>query len=690
MSAPFPSSLSASRIKDKVAWVFDAEGKRNIWVAEPPDYGGKPITTFTKDDGQDLTELQWTPDAEKIVYVRGGAANGAGEYPNPISDPAGEEQGVWVISSSGGEPKRLGEGAAPAISPLNHRVAFTAKGKIWAAPLDGSSEAKQLLKTRGQCGSLRWSPDGSMLAFVSNRGDHSFVGVFDVNQKTVRYLDPGVDRDAEPAWSPDGKRIAFIRVARIKNTVIFTPEREALEPWSIRVADATTGEGHEIWKADKGRGSVFHEIVADNQIFWADSDRIIFPWEHDGWTHLYSVGTKGGRTSQLTEGNFEVEHVSISRNKDFLFYSANSPEPLAIGAAEIKEDVDRRHLWKVSAITGDNTRITSGEGIEWSPAPLADTIGGVAFLRSDARTPARPAIITGESKPRDLAPNAIPPSFPSDALVVPGQVTFATSDGIQLHGQLFLPQNIAKGDRRPAMIYFHGGSRRQMLLGFHYSSYYHNCYSMNQYLASKGYVVLAVNYRSGTGYGLEFREALNYGADGASEFNDVMGAGLCLRGRADVDPDRIGLWGGSYGGYLTALGLARASDLFAAGVDLHGVHDWNVAIKNFVASYDPKERPDFARRAFESSPLASVDTWRSPVLLIHGDDDRNVPFSQSVDLAEALRKQGVHFETLVFPDEIHGFLTHARWLQAFNAADRFLQKQLWEKKEKGGGKPPAK
>src|SRR5260370_21452129 len=139
---------------------------------------------------------------------------------------------------------------------------------------------------------------------------------------------------------------------------------------------------------------------------------------------------------------------------------------------------------------------------------------------------------------------------------------------------------------------------------------------------------------------------------GAREFSAVQGAGVYFRTRADVDPRRIGLWGGSYGGYLTALGLARASDMFAAGVDIHGVHDWNTEIPNFLSSYKPSERPDAARLAWESSPLSSVSAWRSPVLLIQGDDDRNVPFSETVDLAEALRKQGVSFEQLVFPDQI--------------------------------------
>ena len=157
-----------------------------------------------------------------------------------------------------------------------------------------------------------------------------------------------------------------------------------------------------------------------------------------------------------------------------------------------------------------------------------------------------------------------------------------------------------------------------------------NAYAMNQYLASQGFIVLSVNYRSGIGYGLEFREARNYGARGASEFNDVVGAGLYLRNRPDVNPARIGLWGGSYGGYLTALGLARASDLFAAGVDFHGMYDWNVVIRNLVPSYDTQKYQEAARVAFESSPMAAVKQWRSPVLLIHGDDDRNVPFSETV------------------------------------------------------------
>jgi dipeptidyl aminopeptidase/acylaminoacyl peptidase len=257
--------------------------------------------------------------------------------------------------------------------------------------------------------------------------------------------------------------------------------------------------------------------------------------------------------------------------------------------------------------------------------------------------------------------------------VIPQLVVYSASDGMPIHGQLFLPPGGRPGQRHPGLVFMHGGSRRQMLPGWHYMDYYNNAYGMNQYLASQGYVVLSINYRSGIGYGLNFREAINYGSSGASEFNDVEGAGLYLRSRADVDAAHVGLWGGSYGGYLTALGLARASNLFAAGVDFHGVHDWSR--RDPAPSSDPA-RQEADRVAFESSPMAAVKTWRSPVLLIHGDDDRNVSFNETVTLAGALRQQGVYFEQLIIPDEIHGFLRHASWLRAYHAAVDFLQRKL--------------
>ena len=418
-----------------------------------------------------------------------------------------------------------------------------------------------------------------------------------------------------------------------------------------------------MWIADSGPGSVFREVVAENQIRWAAGDRIVFPWEKDGWTHLYAVPVDGGRATLLTPGGFEVEHVAMSPDGATIVFSSN------------QDDIERRHLWKVPVTGGPPTALTRGTDLEWTPVMTGDG-RGVAFIRAGTRAPPRPVILLGTAAPRDLAPGAIPVDFPEAGLVDPQPVLFPAADGMTIHGQLFLPRGIKPGDRRPAVIFFHGGSRRQMLLGWHYFYYYRNAYALNQYLASRGYVVLSVNYRSGIAYGMEFREALRYGAQGASELNDVLGAGRYLRNRADVDPKRIGLWGGSYGGFLTAMGLARASDLFAAGVDLHGVHDWNIEIQNWVPTYDPAKQAEAAKLAYASSPIAYVKDWRAPVLLIHGDDDRNVQFSQTVQLGAALRAQRVDVEQLIFPDDIHDFLTHAHWVAAYEAAAAFFQRRL--------------
>ncbi|MEZ5288402.1 MAG: prolyl oligopeptidase family serine peptidase [Vicinamibacterales bacterium] len=497
------------------------------------------------------------------------------------------------------------------------------------------------MNARGNAGGLAWSPDGSALAFVSNRGTHSFIGVFTLASKALRYVDPSLDRDVNPVWSPDGTRVAWIRQGAAPRPRMFSPHRTADEPWSLRVAEVAGGQGRQVWKADEGYGSAFQGVVAESQLYWGAGDRLVFPWEKDGWLHLYSVPASGGTATLLTPGEFEVEYVTIAPDRSRIVYNSN------------QDDIDKRRVWSVASDGSARPSALTSSGISWQPAVTAT--GATAVLYSDARTPPSVRVIPQGGEP--VAVNGtVPADFPAQALVEPEPVLLTATDGMVIHAQLFKPRDLAPGDKRPGLIFFHGGSRRQMLLGWHYNYYYRNAYAMNQWLASQGYVVLAVNYRSGIGYGLEFREALNYGATGGAEFNDVMGAGLYMKGRPDVDPQRIGLWGGSYGGYLTAMGLSRASDLFAAGVDFHGVHDWNQGIRTFVPDYSVHDDPEFSRGAFDASPLARVDTWTSPVLLIHGDDDRNVSFVESINLIVELRKRGVEVEQLVFPDEVHDFL----------------------------------
>jgi dipeptidyl aminopeptidase/acylaminoacyl peptidase len=256
--------------------------------------------------------------------------------------------------------------------------------------------------------------------------------------------------------------------------------------------------------------------------------------------------------------------------------------------------------------------------------------------------------------------------------VTPQSVTFPGKDGQIAHGQLFLPRD-GGATRHPAVLFFHGGPRRQMFLGFHPMDAYSFMYALNEYFAAEGYVVLSVNYRGGIGYGLDYREAKDFGPDGGSELNDLLGAISYLQGRSDVDRERLGIWGGSYGGLMTALGLARASDALAAGVDYAGLYNWATFFPSVGISL-----PDAAaaQRAVQSSPIATIDQWRSPVLVVQADDDRDVPSQQSSELIEALRSHRIPHDELILPNEIHDLTRYASWIQFFQATDRYFDEHL--------------
>lgn len=666
MSSPFPSDLIASPQGDKVAWVFDAQGKRNIWIAESPAFKGRQLTRYEKDDGQEITEPEFSPDGNWIAFVFGGPPNAERDIPNPTSDPAGARQEVRVVNVRTGAVMKVGEGTSPFFSPRSDRVIFSSQGHLWWTALPALTanksapakpEAKKMFEIRGSVSSPAWSPDGSQLAFVSNRGDHSFIAIYDPRALTIRFLDPSVDRDIEPRWSADGKRIAHIRLFNI--TEVLTADRERTTPWAIRVIDVSSGRGREVWKSGKAWMDSFSRLpLGDNILKWAAGDRLVFASEKDGWAHLYSVPAAGGPETALTPGNYEVENVTWSPDRSYVIVASNSG------------DIDNRHLWRIDISGGKPEQLTSGASIEMYPL-IVDGGKQIAFMHSTATYPLLPYIASSVANgSKQLAPQALPKDFPADLLTAPEQVIFKAADGQEIHGQYFKPRG-ATG-KAPAVVFMHGGPMRQMLLGWHYNYYYHNSYAMNQYLASRGYAVLSVNYRAGIGYGRAFREAKNRGARGASEYQDIVAAGKYLKSRNDIDGKRIGLWGGSYGGFLTAMGLARDSDLFAAGVDIHGVHDWSGRVGRTAGTGSP----ELTRLARESSPISSVDKWKSPVLLIHGDDDRNVAFSQTVDLVRKLRDHNVYFEELVFPDEVHDFLRHENWLKVYEVSVDFFDRKL--------------
>ena len=570
LSAPFPSGLVASPGGAKLAWIFDAQGSRNIWVAERATNGAfasRQLTKYSGDIGVEIGSLVWSADGGSLVFERGGE-------PNPQSLPLGTAPGqLWTMTLSDTAPRLIGDGGSPAIAPKANVVAYAARNSLILTSLDGSGKPQPVVRDMGRIGSLTWSPDGSRIAFVSSRGDHSLVGVYELARKTITWLPPSVDRDVSPIWSPDGAAVAFIRIPAAAPGP-FSSTRTA-EPWSIWIADAASGKGHELWHANRGAGSRFYPLEGNSAFAWGADDRIVFPWEETEWVHLYSISAKGGAATLLTSGNFEVFSADLSSDRRRIVYSSN------------QDDLDHRHIWSVPVAGGPPTPLTTGPTISDLPVFTSDD-NSVAFLIADAKNPMRPAIVSQSGgrfgAANDLAPQTMPADYPGAKFVVPQAVMFRSPDGMMVHGQLFLPPGESRDAHHPALLFFHGGPYRQMLLGANPMGAYSYMYAMNQYFASRGYVVLSVNYRGGTGYGLDFRVPPNFGPSGASEFNDVLGAASFLKARADVDAKRLGVWGGSYGGYLTALALARASDTFAAGVDYAGVHDWNGLLKVYAAA----------------------------------------------------------------------------------------------------------
>jgi dipeptidyl aminopeptidase/acylaminoacyl peptidase len=739
MSPASPQELVAARKADRLAWVDYAEGKRNAYTAAAPQFAPVRLTNFLKDDGIMMSAVRISDDGSTVIFLRGEAPNRDGWSPNASADPNGPEHAIWAArTATPGTAWRVVDAVSPEIAPDGSSILFVKSGQIYRAKLTPTKPAnevdrgeKAFITEWGVQSDPKWSPDGRKIAFVSTRTDHSFIVVYDVATRTVKYMSPSVDFDTTPMWMPDSQHLIFMRQPGLpfglqaqqggggiglpngpgltsaaasggrggrggnQGAPAATPPVANNSPGLMRAtfkggytiafykADVTTGDAQETWhnqKSDPIAGTIGNVHLA--------GDYVIFPQAVGGegrggrgggrggrggtppvseptpspagpvdeWERYYSVKITdaSARPVLLTTTNGMIENqtsVAVSPDGKTFYYCTNA------------DDIERRHIWAVPAGGGTPRQVTSGEGVETYPAPMASG-KYLGTLSASWNMPQSVGVWkSGDSSNQQIAYPASLAGFPKDAHVKPEIVLTKAADGMEIHNQLFLPKDMKPGERHPAIVFVHGGPVRQMMPAYHYMQFYHWAYGINQWLASQGYIVMSINYRSGVGYGRSFRNAPNTGGAGNSEYQDVVAGGKYLQSRPDVDPNRVGIWGLSYGGVLTAQALARNSDIFKAGVDLAGVHLWG-------SSLDPNSV------SYQSSAISAVDGWKSPVLLIQGDDDRNVAFQQMTGLVQLLRQRDVYYELIVFPDDVHESLLHSRWIYTLGRMETFLHKFL--------------
>lgn len=639
---------------------MNEQGKRNIYFAEGPNLIPQKLTKFDQDDGQEISSLSFTKDGSFLVFVRGGDHGGgnASSTVNAQNLPTLPKVQIWSIELGSGQLQLVADGDDFSLGHANE-ILFLKGGQVYRADLTGKTSPKQLFEVKGNVNSMEFSPDGKSLAFTVSRGGHQLLGIYRDFETPIQFISPSFHRYSQPKWSPDGSQIAFIKTLGGQGAALSLLEPSHV-PWEIWVGDVASGKASALWKAPETlRGSYRYPFFA-----FPKEDEIIFESYQDGWQHLYSLSTKTGKQHLLTPGDYMVEQVKISPAGDQIVFSANTGnDPL---------DIDRRHIGSINLDRKTLTWETSGEGIEAYPVVL----GAGETLAYFSATAQRSHLVTLKTSDgtRLLQEELIPSDFPEKQLITPKQVIFTAPDGTKVHGQLFEKEGGAA--QKPGVVFVHGGPQRQMLLGWSYMDYYSNTYAINQYLAEQGFVVLSVNFRLGIGYGYEFhRPAYGY-YQGAVEYQDVKAGGEFLANLPQVDAEKIGIYGGSYGGYLTSLALARDSELFKVGVDIHGVHDMDGRY-DFPEGYEVALDYEKAKEvAWASSPMPDLGSWTSPVLFIHSDDDRNVNVSQTTDLIRRFEELGKPYESILIPGDTHHWMKWENMIRVDQATADFLKKHL--------------
>ena len=458
------------------------------------------------------------------------------------------------------------------------------------------------------------------------------------------------DRDVQlfnAQWSEDGKNlVALARSADNKDRWVM-----AIDPATakVKVLDQLHDDA---WIGGPGAFS----------LGWLPDNRTIyFQSERDGWAHLYSVSIEGGEAKQLTSGKFEVSDVRLSKDKTRFFFTSSEGSPF------------ERHLYSMPIGGGERTRLTSMAGN--NDAAISPDESTLAIIRSYSNKPPELYLApnkansaAGEIKQVTTSPTE---EWLSQSWIDPPIVTFKARDGAEVPARLYKPANWKRGG--PAVFFVHGAGYLQNVHKW-WSSYFRE-YMFHHLLMERGYLVMDVDYRASAGYGRDWRTGI-YRHMGGKDLTDHVDAAKWLVAEHGVDPKRIGLYGGSYGGFITLMAMFTEPDVFAAGAALRPVTDWAHYNHPYTSGIlnNPQSDPESYKR---SSPIYFAQNLKGALLICHGMVDINVHFQDSVRLAQRLielRKE--NWELAVYPVEDHGFVQPTSWADEYKRILKLFEANL--------------
>jgi dipeptidyl aminopeptidase/acylaminoacyl peptidase len=474
------------------------------------------------------------------------------------------------------------------------------------------------------------------------------LAIFDATNGEVKWVDSGQEgrsvRLSPPVWSEDGtKAVLLARAGDNKDRWIL-----ALDPATGKTR-VLASDHDSAWIGGPGA----------NTLGWMKNDReVYFQSERTGYSHLYAVSFEGGEPRALTSGNWEVLNVRQSQDKSRFFLTAS------------KDSLYEQHIYDMPGEGGPLTRLTAAPG---KHAGVVSPDGRwIADVYSYTNKP--PELYVQEARPHADAKkltNSPAPEFWQYPWKDVPIVTFTARDGVQVPAHLFKPANFPKGG--PGVVFVHGAGYLQNV-DKKWSTYYHE-YMFDHILMERGFLVIDVDYRGSAGHGRDWRTAV-YQHMGGKDLDDIVDAAKYIASAQGVDPKRIGLYGGSYGGFMTLMAMFTQPDVFAAGAALRPVSDW--ALYNHGYTSDILNVPQSDPQAFQrSSPIYFAGGLKGALLLCHGMVDTNVEFEDTVRLVERLIElRKTNWNLAVYPVENHGFVQPASWADEYKRILALFEKNL--------------